>query len=101
MGIVLGHSLAHPSDKSTPVATVGGVVTISYAVFEEQSANRSFVVRGILAEAGSPGVAGAAVPYLSTDRMAFISLPAAVSLFSAARGRVHGRECCSHGSGYN
>ena len=90
MGIVLGHSLAYPPDASTPVATVGSVVTISEEVFEEQSANHSFTVRGILAEAGSVGVAGAAVPYLSVDRMAFISLPAAVSLFEVPAGEYTG-----------
>jgi putative ABC transport system permease protein len=90
MGVVLGHSLAYPSDTPTRVATVGDVVTISDAGLEAQNVNRSFVVRGILAEAGSAGVAGAAVPYLSTDGMAFISLSAAVSIFQPPAGEYTG-----------
>ena len=89
MGIVLGHSLAYSSDTETPLATVGSVVTISNAL-EGESTNSTFVVRGILGEAGSAGVAGAAVPYLSYDRMAFISLPTAVALFSLPAGEYSG-----------
>jgi putative ABC transport system permease protein len=88
MGIVLGHSLAYPSNTATPIASVGGIVTLS--VSGEQITNRTFVVKGILAEAGAAGVAGAIVPFLSLDRMAFISLPAAVSLFDVSAGEYSG-----------
>lgn len=77
-GIVLGHSLAYPSNSSTPVTHVGSFVNISYAISEDQIVNRRFLVKGILAELGAVVAYSGAY---SVDRMAFISLPAAVSFF--------------------
>jgi putative ABC transport system permease protein len=74
MGIVLGHSLAYPSNTATPIASVGGIVTLS--VSGEQITNRTFVVKGILAEAGAAGVAGAIVPFLSAGEYSGVNVVA-------------------------
>jgi len=81
IGIVLGHSIAYPPDKSKPFARVGMVVTISFTTVKEkepETVKRSFIVRGILAEMGTSGM------FLPIDRMVFLSLPAATSLFDTA-----------------
>jgi len=81
IGIVLGHSVAYPPDRPTPFARVGSVVTISFTVVKENqpsTVKRSFVVRGILSEMGTSGM------FLPVDRMAFMSLPAASSLFDTS-----------------
>jgi len=81
IGIVLGHSIAYPPDRPNPFAHVGSVVSISFSVVKEklpETVKRSFVVRGILAEMGTSGM------FLPVDRMAFISLSAASSLFGAS-----------------
>jgi len=81
IGIVLGHSIAYPPDRSTPFARLGSVVTISFTTINEKqqvTMKRSFVVRGILEEMGTSGM------FLPVDRMAFMSLPAATSFFDAA-----------------
>ena len=81
IGIVLGHSVAYPTDKPTPFARLGSVVVISFTTVKEKqevTVKRSFTVRGILAEMGTSGM------FLPVDRMAFMSLPAATSFFGTA-----------------
>ena len=81
IGIVLGHSVAYPPDKTRPFARLGSVVMISLTTVKERqqvTVKRSFVVRGILAEMGTSGM------FLPVDKMAFMSLPAATSFFDTA-----------------
>jgi putative ABC transport system permease protein len=87
LGIVLGHSLAYPSNSSIPVTHVGSFVNISYIISEEQTVSRRFLVRGILAEMGAVVAYSGAY---SVDRMAFISLPAAISFFEGPAGAYTG-----------
>jgi putative ABC transport system permease protein len=81
IGIVLGHSVAYPPDKTRPFARLGSVVMVSFTTVKERqqvTVKRSFVVRGILAEMGTSGM------FLPVDKMAFMSLPAATSFFDTA-----------------
>lgn len=80
IGIVLGHKVAHPPDKPTPFARVGSVVSVSFTVMTEKqphTVKRNLIVKGILAEMGTSMM-------FPVDRMVFISLLAANSLFETS-----------------
>jgi putative ABC transport system permease protein len=78
VGIVLGSTVANPPGQAGPFARYGQSVTIKYAYQGERGveiAKRSFRVEGILSFMGTSGM------FIPVDRMAFISLAAANSLF--------------------
>ena len=78
VGIVLGHSIAHPSNLDKPFATVGQSVFLEFSLIETQGGidklvtkRKAFLVRGILNELGTQQV----------DSGVFISLSAANTFF--------------------
>jgi putative ABC transport system permease protein len=77
IGIVLGYEVAHPPALSAPFATFGQSVLVRYSKVETSgnvqktvTESRGFQVKGVLAAYGT-----------QTDRVAYISLSAANSLF--------------------
>jgi len=77
-GIVLGYSLAHPSNLDKPLATTGQSVFIEISMIENQGGveklvtkRKAFQVRGVLNELGSQSI----------DNVAFITLASANILF--------------------
>jgi len=76
VGIVLGNEVARSSDSAQTLMSLGQTVNVRYQTYEGQkivTAQRSFVVRGVLKYLGS-GI----VP---VDQMVFISTSAAKNLF--------------------
>jgi len=78
-GIVLGYSIAHPSNLDKPFATTGQSVFVEFSTVENQGGveklvtkRKAFQVRGVLNELGSQQI----------DSVAFISLAAANTLFA-------------------
>jgi len=77
-GIVLGYSIAHPSNLDKPFANTGQLVFVEFSKVENQGGieklvtkRKAFQVRGVLNELGSQ----------QTDSQAFISLAAANTFF--------------------
>lgn len=78
IGIVLGYSIAHPSDLGKPFANVGQSIFVEFSKVENQGGveklvtkRKAFQVRGVLNELGSQQI----------DSVAYISLAAANSFF--------------------
>lgn len=76
-GMVLGYSIAHPSDLDQPFAKIGQTVFVEFSKVENQGGvekpvtkRKAFQVRGILEELGG-----------SQDSQVFVSLAAANALF--------------------